>query len=519
MKPTARQPARPSAKLAGQLRNRSGKGRALDAAVQHQMEQGFGRDFGHVNIHTDGAAVEMNQDLRARAFTRGKDIYFNAGQYRPETSEGQRLLAHELTHVVQQGAAGPQVQREAETDASGAHTGNFIFRRTGFYYNVRRRVADGPLTDEELLALKRNAILRNGTVQHAELLLMAAMLRPENVALLRAHRRGSFILPMADILPAHRDHVMNVDRGQLSAEMLRLRGERDALAEGSAERTAKDEEIRQLAEQRIQDELAGSSFADKAIELIMVDTVPQDEILEAMLNAASDSTAGDKAMAGIAYVVAKEINHPTAAHLRSGRLHVDALIPRVYRRIVGGGEAAYQYSTTGDVLKANTLYLPTSLSLLPTTNRALIIHELTHAGEDLTGPQRNVNTIDLEARAYVAQAKYILDRFRANPPHPDSDDMHRASFIADDDPVHYWAYYAAAKANQAHYEATLRLILTSDPLNKSAADITADLSKSAAEIDRLLRAAIGAMRTPQGNPLYPPGQTTEIGGPGGHFFQ
>ncbi len=76
----------------------------LNTETRSQMETGFGTDFGAINIHTDNRAVEMNQNLGAHAFTHGNDIYFNEGKYRPETSEGKHLLAHELTHTVQQGS-------------------------------------------------------------------------------------------------------------------------------------------------------------------------------------------------------------------------------------------------------------------------------------------------------------------------------------------------------------------------------------------------------------------------------
>ena len=66
------------------------------------MEGAFGTDFSNVNIHTNADAVQMNQELRAHAFAHGNDLYFNKGKYQPETSAGQHLLAHELTHVVQQ---------------------------------------------------------------------------------------------------------------------------------------------------------------------------------------------------------------------------------------------------------------------------------------------------------------------------------------------------------------------------------------------------------------------------------
>jgi hypothetical protein len=81
-------------------------GQKLDDGVQAQMEQGFGSDFSGVRIHTGGQADALNRSLNARAFTTGSNIFFGQGQYNPASRAGQELLAHELTHTIQQGASG-----------------------------------------------------------------------------------------------------------------------------------------------------------------------------------------------------------------------------------------------------------------------------------------------------------------------------------------------------------------------------------------------------------------------------
>jgi hypothetical protein len=79
-------------------------GRPLDGATRNFMEPRFGHDFSGVRIHTDERAVESARSVNALAYTVGNDIVFGAGQYAPTLPAGQKLLAHELTHVVQQGA-------------------------------------------------------------------------------------------------------------------------------------------------------------------------------------------------------------------------------------------------------------------------------------------------------------------------------------------------------------------------------------------------------------------------------
>lgn len=85
----------------------SGSGSPLDPAIQQDMGQRFGHDFSQVRVHTDFAAKQSAQDINAHAYTVGHNIVFGAGGFAPESHEGRKLIAHELTHVVQQtGAAG-----------------------------------------------------------------------------------------------------------------------------------------------------------------------------------------------------------------------------------------------------------------------------------------------------------------------------------------------------------------------------------------------------------------------------
>lgn len=102
-----------SAAAQGQVqRTLSQAGRPLDEGSRRFAEQGFGRNFGQVRIHTDPAAAASARAINSRAYTVGNRIVFGQGQYNPNTLEGQRLLSHELTHVVQQGAGGEVIQRD-----------------------------------------------------------------------------------------------------------------------------------------------------------------------------------------------------------------------------------------------------------------------------------------------------------------------------------------------------------------------------------------------------------------------
>ncbi len=89
---------------------KAGGGKPLDGKTRSHMEAGIGANFSNVRVHTGAHASQLNRSISAKAFTRGSNVFFDRGQYNPGSIAGQRLLAHELTHTVQQGAS-PSVQR------------------------------------------------------------------------------------------------------------------------------------------------------------------------------------------------------------------------------------------------------------------------------------------------------------------------------------------------------------------------------------------------------------------------
>jgi len=94
-------------------------GRPLPSATRAFFEPLFGYDFGHVKIHINDSAKSVAKALNARAFTLGHHIGFGVGQYAPATSKGQQLLAHELTHVVQQKGQFNKIYRAPQESAKG----------------------------------------------------------------------------------------------------------------------------------------------------------------------------------------------------------------------------------------------------------------------------------------------------------------------------------------------------------------------------------------------------------------
>jgi len=134
-----------STSLSSRIESSAGKGKSLPQKTLHEMQSSFGAKFRNVNIHTDSASVQMNRELNAQAFTHGSDIYFNSGKYNPETFGGRLLLAHELTHVLQQGAADKEeVQRSCNDGACDSCAGGIRDFWITFYFRRRatRRTMD-----------------------------------------------------------------------------------------------------------------------------------------------------------------------------------------------------------------------------------------------------------------------------------------------------------------------------------------------------------------------------------------
>ncbi|MBG6132802.1 hypothetical protein IWQ47_004368 [Aquimarina sp. EL_43] len=112
---SGRGPPATGVRFQNQLHNSTSGGRSMSKSVSSFMESRFGADFSAVKIHTDTSAQQMSKQVNAHAFTYGNHVYFNSGKYDPDSSSGKTLLAHELTHTIQQGAspvAQSKVQRK-----------------------------------------------------------------------------------------------------------------------------------------------------------------------------------------------------------------------------------------------------------------------------------------------------------------------------------------------------------------------------------------------------------------------
>lgn len=108
-----------TADLETSIQQARGGGQTMADTIRQPMEQSFGVNFSSVRIHTDAQSDTLNKSIQARAFTTGQDIFFKQGEYNPGSQSGQELLAHELTHVVQQNN---NLQRQASNQPSGVQS-------------------------------------------------------------------------------------------------------------------------------------------------------------------------------------------------------------------------------------------------------------------------------------------------------------------------------------------------------------------------------------------------------------
>jgi|GEM_PF-4725262 len=147
-----------------------GSGQALPQGVRSRMESAFGADLSGVRVHTDARADNLNRSLQARAFTTGRDLFFKRGEYNPDSRAGQELLAHELTHVMQQRGAASDQRLNREQDKQPVLT-----MKTARHQLIMRDLdqkaidtaLDQAVTDHKLNRLTRGE-LRTKTYAQAE---------------------------------------------------------------------------------------------------------------------------------------------------------------------------------------------------------------------------------------------------------------------------------------------------------------------------------------------------------------
>lgn len=181
-------------------------GQPLDARARAWMEPLFLRDFSKVRVHTDEKAARSARALNAHAYTFGSHVAFGAGRFAPETDQGRRLIAHELTHVVQQQSA-PRIQRMIETERGDIDL-SLVFQINGIDGYVCDKVVDGPNKDRRVYFHKAE----HGTDLDSEILL--AMLSSGRTFNLSGTTESEALVNLQNHIQARKDIIDMAESNQ-----------------------------------------------------------------------------------------------------------------------------------------------------------------------------------------------------------------------------------------------------------------------------------------------------------------
>ena len=377
------------------------------------MEQRFGYDFSRVRVHSGAAAEQSAREVNAQAYTAGQKVVFGADRYTPGTHDEQRLIAHELAHVVQQDgnhATTAAMQREVVTTGTIPMVRFTIDREVKDYlaYKVWTLTQSGPLEDKDMALLRALALDEDKTIDDNERMFLAALYDPNNARKLHAQYPAQFVqtgdvieFPASSITAANRARVRDFER----RKPIQVPG-------GT---TAKPGNAKQIAAD-LEDEITAISgqFVDTTRQVLkLADTmgITHRVVYDAMLNAASDSTPGDRALGGAAYIMARLANLlPLADDLLHGWIKVDEVSPVKMPRVRGVYALAIYVSEGNEQFKGDTLYLPSDLDFSNIASQGILVHELTHALNDraVTG-LTEVQRVPEEESAMRREARFYLD--------------------------------------------------------------------------------------------------------------
>jgi hypothetical protein len=409
-------------------------GRPLDAEMRAFVEPRFGYDFSRVQVHTGAAAEESARTINARAYTAGQHIVFGAGAYRPETEEGRKLLAHELTHTIQQSShpspnsvvrcddlaeAGVLQRSTLVKDSSTPPRVIAVEFTVGVDVSLSlatmaQPLAAGGVTDTKLRQLRREALSGDDTISDDERMFLAGLRDPANATTVAAARiaAGTKLTFSRASIEAHMAYVRDLDQQVLDPAIAvenraaqQARAANDPMGSFLHESAALRATIIQMMA------LVGPSWMPKVTAAADYGTgrVSPQEILEAMLAAASDDTEGDRAMAAVVYVVAAVAGNAMAGPIRAGRIKIDE-VPGLGS---GGTLANYRATAGGGGAKGDTITVPGTFNINDVGHRSVIIHELAHAADDAAASPLRVGTLardQQELAAYRAGARYQLEQ-------------------------------------------------------------------------------------------------------------
>lgn len=287
---------------------------------------------------------------------------------------------------------------------------------------AKKAAQDGAVSTTELSALLTAALAVDETVNDHEQLFMAGLLDPVNASALHAASYAAagdtITFAASTVTSARRAQVEAVDRPVVPAKVAAgLRSAQVAMLGfdlvGMAAHLSATEKAALAAVVRMTPGFGAT--VRSALKLAGANGLTATVLLHGMINAASDGTPGDLALAAAVLAVAQAEAHPLFADLTAGRVHVD----QVPASAMPGGATHYaDYATIAPDagFKGDTIYLPTGLDISNAYQRSVVIHELRHAIDDQAAGGGKVQFADqarLELAAYRAQGASILSQLSA----------------------------------------------------------------------------------------------------------
>lgn len=259
------------------------------------------------------------------------------------------------------------------------------------------RTTNGPLDEAALADLRQTALQTDESIDDDEGIFIAALLDPRNAERLHAMLPDGFAqegqeisFPVQFISAENRHKVRDFGRSVAPP------------AEGRRARPSA--RLRAADQAMITRAGAFASTVRKALALADAARISHADVDAAMIAAASDSTAGDRAFAAAVFVIARRAGLAVADDVRDGRIKIDE-VPAAY---VGTGIAA-KYQTGGSGRKGDTVYLPSTFDVDDLAQQGTVVHELTHAADDKAVSTVTTTEADrMEMNAFRAQARYYL---------------------------------------------------------------------------------------------------------------
>ncbi len=487
-----------------------GRGNPLPNSTRSFFEPRFNHDFSQIRIHNNPQAHSLANSLSAKAFTVGSNIVFNQGEYRPDSKSGRQLIAHELTHSIQQGGNtrnGLILNRIPILDAHNKFTemefeiGKEI--TSAFAWKAKQLTADGNLSNKDIRRLRLKEIIRLGTLEDGPRMFIAGLLDATNITKLQGFRirKGSKIrFPFSTITQARMNQVKDLDRGTLPGKITReYKSAFGALTSGdfkemqkhldAAERIALKETTKKLKPYNKQSARLIKFCTSNKINLVRV--------LEAMYAAASDNNNADWLLAANMYAIASEAGHPMANDIHQGRIKADAVYQQVFKKYQLPPNTIAIYVSHANVMgaKGDTIYANPNLNILKIFDRSVVIHELTHAKDDkaesTTRAPKDERILGMEEKAFKAQALYILKQIKQITNAKEKNKAVKKLIKSiKKDYIQQLSIMLMARKEKPTYNQELADIFTKRPFKLTPAKINILLSKTVPFYENLLRTKI-----------------------------